>query len=1665
MAYIGNDVDAIFIPSSVNTSTDLRINGGALTQTGGDVNLDGGTFFLDESANRVGIGTITPGVTLDVVGTIRATNINALDLSVEDKNIVIGDVASPTNTPADGGGVTLKGAVDKTIAWLNATAAWTFSEHISIASAKEYRIAGTKVLDATSLGSAVVSSSLTSVGTIATGVWNGSVIGKVYLDATVVSTGDTGTVTSTMILDGTILDADINASAGIVDTKLATIATAGKVSNSATTATNANTASAIVARDENKNFVAGTITAALTGAASSNVLKAGDTMTGALVVPLGAFGTPSLTFTGDLNTGIFSPGADQLAVATNGTKRLQVDAGGNVSIDAVTDTGTKPLSIYSQARDCEIRLTTNSGTENNVYLTLRQSGGKLDIYSTNGDIALNPGNSLAATFKSDGKVGIGASSPNTRLEVASSISTVPAAEDFTTTVGYFNNTYNNGTNGTTAYTVLRLRRDGVPGTTYGNSVDFGLARYEAVNTSSRSRLDIRLGHGLTNTTDTTIMTLLSSGAVGIGTIAPRALLDIGGDAAFNAGTFQSPKLAVSNGYISIKSDAADGVSRLTLIGDSSTGDGTIDWGGNISSVLKFSNNGIERLRITSTGTVNIVGAGTAGSTQAVSFSGTAPVNSLVLDSSGRVGIGISAPSTPLNVHGTISTGRNLAREFGTVIDYSSQYSGGRGSASNVIGGLINFEDGGNDWLTAANQVAGAHVTIDLGAQRTVTRAVIYNQNEYSTGDREVKEFRIQGSSDNSSWTTIIDSELGMSRGEEPNPGWTFRIPGIIGDDNEGTTYRYWKFIIDSTHIPSIHAGLTEIELYDDNTNVQASGYSNAVVTSGVFTQDLTSESSSIGTLNIGSGYGNSSTTDGNLLVKGNVGIGTTDPQYKLQVIGSTELSELNLSGISSSISSTAVDVFVYDTRKDSDGGAWRKRTQSTSWYNETLNTATRGARKEFPAVAVIVSTLTTVTIYDGDDPDMPMWMVFLGSEGGMSSQRMVQYINQQGYYLHALNGILVIGQKTNNDNYGSPIIRFISEYVNRMDPNTGSEGGVWNGTIADRNNTSGYRVSSTETYAIVNSIINDVAMTVLPNAPIDAATGLPVPTIAVATNSGVSVIKDDGSVVNITCNNGSYTTSRKVTFLDDNALGLSLENSNAASEDSFYIFNIIPAVSTIITVDTKTGSPISANALYSVQYAPQVGAVGVDLHILGSNSLNRTITRANRLNFANTYGLSTIAENRSSPNNGMVAYATTSYSSGWMHGDIKGAWLSDTSTASVTGTELITNGTFSGSNLSSYFSVNNCSLAVVSNQLVMTSNTGNYYCEFYMGISDTTKPHYLSFQFVGASNLPQFGIYASPATGYVTDVNAGWSNSSYTTNRTVGTYTILIPAGNSQVGLVFPSPAVYTWTFDNISLKPVQELDRSVNNRGLAVYGTITKTAVATGANLVGYSGFSTTIYLQQPYNSALSFGTNDFSVMFWHYHTAGQPDINILRNTGGADGWGLYIGNTAQEVYISNGNFSSYGVFAGSSPGMSLTSTWQQWVFVRKYNFGWIVYRNGVQVGTMSALATSNFTETVPLEIRGSGATSDSIALLRISQSVPSPSQILKIYNDEKVLFQENSQATLYGASDAVTALAYDDTTDLLSVGTSSGRSDFSGLKRINNTTTAVTTAISASNGLIAEQ
>ena len=162
----------------------------------------GNTVTFSGTSNEIEVGessgTITIGLPNDVTITGdltvngTTTTINSTTLTVDDKNIEIGSVSVPSDTTANGGGITLKGATDKTLIWDSANSNWTSSEHWNIATGKEFKINNVKVLDATSLGSSVVSSSLTSVGTIATGTWNGTAVSEVYggTNQTSYATGD-----------------------------------------------------------------------------------------------------------------------------------------------------------------------------------------------------------------------------------------------------------------------------------------------------------------------------------------------------------------------------------------------------------------------------------------------------------------------------------------------------------------------------------------------------------------------------------------------------------------------------------------------------------------------------------------------------------------------------------------------------------------------------------------------------------------------------------------------------------------------------------------------------------------------------------------------------------------------------------------------------------------------------------------------------------------------------------------------------------------------------------------------------------------------------------------------------------------------------------------------------------------------------------------------------------------------------------------------------------------------------------------------------------------------------------------------------------------------------------------------------------------------------------
>lgn len=166
------------ITSTVSTGTAPLVVASTTKVTNLNVDLLDGkdsTDFIDTSATaQTKAGDLTISGNLTVHGT--TTTIDSETLVVKDKNIELGVVTTPTDTTADGGGITLKGTTDKSITWNQLNSNWTSTENYNLLINKTYQINNVTVLSSTTLGSSVVNSSLTSVGTITAGVWNAGAV-------------------------------------------------------------------------------------------------------------------------------------------------------------------------------------------------------------------------------------------------------------------------------------------------------------------------------------------------------------------------------------------------------------------------------------------------------------------------------------------------------------------------------------------------------------------------------------------------------------------------------------------------------------------------------------------------------------------------------------------------------------------------------------------------------------------------------------------------------------------------------------------------------------------------------------------------------------------------------------------------------------------------------------------------------------------------------------------------------------------------------------------------------------------------------------------------------------------------------------------------------------------------------------------------------------------------------------------------------------------------------------------------------------------------------------------------------------------------------------------------------------------------------------------------
>lgn len=129
------------------SDTELNYLDGSIPGSG----VGGAAVVLDANKDLQGLRNLTLTGDLTVNGT--TTTVNSTTVTVDDKNLELGSVENPTDTTADGGGITLRGTDNIELKWLNSNQSWNSSEHFNVNGASlTYKINGTTVLGDNKIG-------------------------------------------------------------------------------------------------------------------------------------------------------------------------------------------------------------------------------------------------------------------------------------------------------------------------------------------------------------------------------------------------------------------------------------------------------------------------------------------------------------------------------------------------------------------------------------------------------------------------------------------------------------------------------------------------------------------------------------------------------------------------------------------------------------------------------------------------------------------------------------------------------------------------------------------------------------------------------------------------------------------------------------------------------------------------------------------------------------------------------------------------------------------------------------------------------------------------------------------------------------------------------------------------------------------------------------------------------------------------------------------------------------------------------------------------------------------------------------------------------------------------------------------------------------------------
>ena len=693
------------------------------------------------------------------------------------------------------------------------------------------------------------------------------------------------------------------------------------------------------------------------------------------------------------------------------------------------------------------------------------------------------------------------------------------------------------------------------------------------------------------------------------------------------------------------------------------------------------------------------------------------------------------------------------------------------------------------------------------------------------------------------------------------------------------------------------------------------------------------------------------------------------------------IGEIQLNKINSRIEKTATCIFIYDTTQDSDGGAWRKQCSTQSWFTEAPNTH-RGPRKDFPSLAVIVGDNNAqITIYDGDDPNLPMFIRFSGNNS-------LLYNNPTS--ISAANGCIYFGQ---ND-YGLGRYNFIGDSIGRYRSSPtyrGYKGG--DRSIGGRINVAPNGNHDARPFDVGNlqhDDVQEVHTAITEGATIDESTGLPYPYIVVRAHDGhtggVNIIQNNG--YGMSGNNHGYAATLKLGIIPEQEAFIAHHNGATSGQnvdvislrDQYRLKGVNPDdFAQLGTFTTSTNNVHQERASGSNQRVEPVHATnnagnGIGRYYgygavpdrgpfkwdsWGSACNNLLLKDESLLVGTSNKGIIRIHERHENLQGSMKLWQNANVCSGWQHGNIIGSFAGNAT--GQTGTDSNTIGDLSHHGNDAHIT-GTLSYAPVAD--------GADLMRWYGIDSNNLARADSTFNLGNGAALCMMGWFKTTVTGTVqylcsvNDTTSGGASGLAVYNSANGGQAYFWDSVNSNTGCISSNAVLYDGQWHHLC--------------GTMSYGS---------------SATQKRLYV----DGVLAAQTN-------------KAVVNLTNCNK------LNIG-----FYSSNGSDSAYHMSVGNNSG-------------------------GVAL------------------VRFSGGSGNSANNSRTIE-VPTPAQVKKIFNDERKLFYPNAKCTLYGSSSTVVAQDFDDSTGTYYVGTSQGRSDFRGLTRINNTTTAVTTAIAARKGLVVEQ